>query len=227
MIEWKGSYTSSHKYSTPPLLPAVELKSKQLPITINQAEQDKSNQISNEEEYTSPTHKELHSSSNDHVSSPHLSVHNSETSIKTEDGTGSKHDSVIEQPPAETAEGSVSLSPLSEDGDKTLLQQSSELLPEHLTSGDPVEEISEELENSEDNYSSDTMFEEESTLSPISMCLVLPAIKFLKPIVYTNLSHSEMLHFTSLRIFGLLKLFTVIKWLTKLTNIYYEGLKKF
>ena len=102
------------------------------------------------------------------MSSPHLSAHNSEVSIKTEDGTASEHDSVIEQPPAESVEDSVSLSPLSEDGDKTLLQQSSELLPEHLTSGDPVEEISEELENSEDNYSNDTMFEEESTQSPIS-----------------------------------------------------------
>ena len=168
MIEWKGSYTSSHKYSTPPLLPAVELKSKQMPITINQPEQDKPNQISNKEEHTSPTHQELHSSSNAHVSSPDLSVHNSEASIKTEDGTTSEHDSAVEQPPAESAEDSVSLTPLSEDGDKTLLQESSELLPEHLTSGDPVEEISEELEKSEDNHSSDTMFEEESTQSPIS-----------------------------------------------------------
>ena len=168
MIEWKGSYTSSHKYSTPPLLPAVELKSKQMPITINQPEQDKPNQISNKEEHTSPTHQELHSSSNAHVSSPDLSVHNSEASIKTEDGTTSEHDSVVEQPPAESAEDSVSLTPLSEDGDKTLLQELSELLPEHLTSGDPVEEISEELEKSEDNHSSDTMFEEESTQSPIS-----------------------------------------------------------
>ena len=112
------------------------------------------------------------------MSSPHLSAHDSEASIKTEDNTASEHNSAIEQPPAETAEDSVSLSPLSDDGDKILLQQSSELLPEHLTSGDhltsgnPVEEISEELENSEDSHSNDTMFEEESTQSPVSKCSI-------------------------------------------------------
>ena len=175
-MEWKGSYTSSHNHSTPPLLPAVKLKPKQLPITVNQTEQDKPNQTANEKEYTSPTHKELlsNSSNKDHVSSPHLSAHNSEVSIKTEDDTANEHDSTVEQPlVAETTEDSVSLSPLSEeDDDTTLLQQSSKLLPEHLTSGDPIEEVSEELEKSEDRYSSDTMFEEESTQSPISKCSI-------------------------------------------------------
>lgn len=133
-------------------------------------EQNKSNQIFDEQEQKSPTHEDLHSSS-DHVSSPHLSVHNSETSIKTDDNNVSGHNSVVQQSPTVTPEDSVSLSPLSEDGDKTLLQQSSELLPEHLTSGDPVEEISEELENSEDSHASDTMFEEESSQSPISKWL--------------------------------------------------------
>ena len=171
-MEWKGSYTSSHNHSTPPLLPAVKLKPKQLPIAVNQMEQDKPNQTANEREHTSPTHKELHSinSNKDHVSSSHLSAHNSEVSIKTEDDTASEHDLTVEQPPvAEATEDLVSLSPLSEEeNDTTLLQQSSKLLPEHLTSGDPVEEVSEELEKSEDRYSDDTMFEEESTQSPIS-----------------------------------------------------------
>ena len=167
-MQWKGSYTSSHKFSTPPLLPASQLKAKPPPIIANQADQNISNQIADEHEHKSPAHKDMHTSDDDHVSSAHLSAHESEPSIKTEDNIASEHNLPTEHPPVETIEDSVSLTPISDDGDKTLLQQSSELLPEHLTSGDSVEEISEELENCEDNYSDDTMFEEESTHSPIS-----------------------------------------------------------
>lgn len=177
-MQWKGSYTSSHNFSTPPLLPVTKLKSKPPPIIANQVEQNISNQIPDKEQHKSPTHKDMHSGGSDHVSSPLLSAHDSEASIKTEDNTASEHNSVIKQPPVETAEDSPSLTPLSDDGDNTLLQQS-KLLPEHLTSGDhvtsgdPLEEISEELENSEDSYSNDTMFEEESTQSPVSECFIV------------------------------------------------------
>lgn len=131
-------------------------------------EQNISKQVANEVEHKSPTHKDLH---NNHVSSPHLSAHTSEASIKTEEDDSQNNSPIQQPPPAEEAtEDSVSLTPLSEDSDKTLLQQSSELLPEHLTSGDPVEEGNKELENSKNSYSEDTMFEEEeeATQSPIS-----------------------------------------------------------
>jgi len=169
LIQWKDSYTSSHKFSTPPLLPIAESKSKQPPVTLNQVEQNKSNQVANEE-HKSHTHKDLQNS-NDHVSPPHLSAHNSKVSVKTEDDTVKEHNSTIQHSPPETPEDSISLTPLSEDNDKTLLQQSSELLPEHLTSGDPVE-INKELESSKDSHTDDTMFEEESTQSPISECYI-------------------------------------------------------
>ena len=167
-MQWKGSYTSSHKFSTPPLLPTSQFKPKPPLIIANQTEQNVSNQATDEQEQKSPTHKDIHTCDNDHMSLPHSLAHESEPSIKTEDDTPSEHNSPTEHPPVETTEDSVSVTPLSDDGDKTLLQQSSKLLPEHLTSDDPAEEIGEELENSEDNYSDDTMFEEESTHNSVS-----------------------------------------------------------